>query len=61
MRATGVHEILELHELLMLKNVCLAKSKVMQTMATDPELQSLIRQDIETTQQQIVDLQSLLS
>ncbi|WP_027409674.1 hypothetical protein [Anoxybacteroides tepidamans] len=61
MRATGTHETLELHELLAFKNVCLAKNTAMQAMATDQQLQSLIRQDIQKTQQHIRDLQTLLS
>ncbi|WP_374718914.1 DUF892 family protein [Parageobacillus toebii] len=61
MKATGTHETLELHELLAFKNVCLAKNTAMQGMVSDPQLKSLIQQDIQKTQQQIRDLQNLLS
>ena len=61
MRATGTHETVELHELLSFKNVCLAKEIAMQTMVKDSELQSIIRQNIEKSQQHIRDLQNLLS
>ncbi len=53
--------MLELHELLMFKNTCLAKSAAMQQMASDPQLKSLIQQDMQKTQQHIRDLQNLLS
>ncbi|BDG47006.1 MULTISPECIES: DUF892 family protein [Parageobacillus] len=61
MKAMGTHEMLELHELLAFKNVCFAKNTAMQGMASDPQLKSLIQQDIQKTQQQIRDLQNLLS
>jgi similar to spore coat protein len=61
MKAMGTHETLELHELLAFKNVCLAKNTAMQEMVSDPQLKSLIQQDIQKTQQQIRDLQNLLS
>ena len=50
-----------IHELLAFKNVCLAKNTAMQEMVSDPQLKSLIQQDIQKTQQQIRDLQNLLS
>lgn len=61
MNAAGTHETLELHELLMFKSTCLAKSAAMQQMASDPQLKSLIQQDMQKTQQHIRDLQNLLS
>jgi len=61
MKVIGTHEALELHELLMFKNTCLAKSMAMRQMVSDPQLKSLIEQDIQKTTQHILDLQNLLS
>jgi len=61
MKANGTHETVELHELLSFKNVCLAKEIAMQGMVQDSELQSIIRQDIQKSQQHIRELQNLLS
>jgi len=57
----AVHETMELSEILTFKNVCLTKNTVSQALVQDETLRQFIRQDIETTQKQIRELQGLLS
>ncbi|OIJ15240.1 hypothetical protein BKP35_05165 [Anaerobacillus arseniciselenatis] len=56
----GVHEKLELHELLTFKNLCLTKSTAMMGLAQDPQLKSLMQQDKQNTTQAIQQLQGFL-
>ena len=42
----GVHEKVELHELLTMKTVCAGKYMAMKEMVTDPQLLSLLEQDV---------------
>ncbi len=57
----GVHETLELHELLNLKTNCLAKAVQMQNQVNDPELKSMLQRDADSSRRHIDDLQRLLS
>ncbi|WP_139490848.1 hypothetical protein [Brevibacillus dissolubilis] len=57
----AAHELLEVNELLQFKNVCLTKSTTMQAFTTDPVLKGLMQQDVQTTQQQIRDLQGIIT
>jgi similar to spore coat protein len=54
------HETLELHELLVLKTTALVKMKETVVKVADPQLQQLYLQQIQVTQQQIVELMNLL-
>jgi similar to spore coat protein len=54
------HETLELHELLVLKTTSLVKMKETVAKVVDPHLRQLYLQQINATQQQIVELMNLL-
>ena len=57
----GVHEKVELHELLTMKTVCAGKSMAMKGMVNDPQLRSLLEQDAEMSREHIRELQNILS
>lgn len=57
----GVHETLEVHEVMTFKTLCLTKSSAMQGLAQDPALKNLFQQDVQTSQRQINELQQLVS
>ncbi|WP_339182182.1 DUF892 family protein [Bacillus sp. FSL R5-0560] len=57
----GLHETLELLELLTFKNLCLTKSSTMTGLVQDEELKSILEQDAQKTKQQVARLQELLS
>ncbi|MFJ9292036.1 DUF892 family protein [Bacillus halotolerans] len=61
MNGYGLHETLELHELLTFKNLCLTKSSTMMGLVQDEELKSILEQDAQKTKQQVARLQELLS
>ncbi|WP_411802039.1 DUF892 family protein [Bacillus mojavensis] len=61
MNGYGLHETLELHELLTFKNLCLTKSSTMTGLVQDEELKSILEQDAQKTKQQVARLQELLS
>ncbi|WP_369888607.1 DUF892 family protein [Bacillus halotolerans] len=61
MNGYGLHETLELHELLTFKNLCLTKSSTMTGLVQDEELKSILEQDAQKTKQQVERLQELLS
>ncbi|PSA98432.1 DUF892 family protein [Bacillus halotolerans] len=61
MNGYGLHETLELHELLTFKNLCLTKSSTMTGLVQDEELKSILEQDAKKTKQQVARLQELLS
>jgi similar to spore coat protein len=56
----ATHEILEVLEILSMKNVCLTKSATMQTLVTDPQLKTLLQQDVQSSKQAIQELQTVL-
>jgi len=56
----GVHETLELHELLTFKTLCATKSSTMGTLASDAQLKSMLQQDTRLSKQHINELQSIL-
>jgi similar to spore coat protein len=60
-KPVGVHEALELHELLMFKTVCTTKSAAMSKLAEDSELKNLLNQDVSKSTQHIEQLRSILS
>nr|WP_240339662.1 spore coat protein [Halobacillus ihumii] len=57
----GLHETLEVHELLNFKNNCLAKSTTMSSLVQDEALKELLNQDINTSKQHVQDLQGFWS
>ncbi|RFU61625.1 hypothetical protein [Peribacillus glennii] len=52
----GLHETLELHELLTFKNNCLTKSSTMGALAKDDELKRLLALDVKQSKQEIEQL-----
>lgn len=62
MRTTtlGVHETLELHELLTFKSLCLTKSSTMSGLVQDDELKNLLTQDASQTKNHIQTLQQFI-
>ncbi|WP_336771474.1 hypothetical protein [Paenibacillus sp. MMO-58] len=57
----ALHEMLEVHEIAAFKTVCMTKSKTMQALVTDPELNQILRQDVQLSQQQLQELSGVLS
>jgi similar to spore coat protein len=56
----GVHETLELHELMAFKSLCLTKSSTMSGMVEDNELKNLLTQDVTQTKNHIQTLQQFV-
>ncbi len=57
----GLHETLEVHELLTFKNLCLTKASTMMGLVQDAELKTLLSEDVSRGQQQIERLQEHLT
>ncbi|PFN98703.1 hypothetical protein FB550_106159 [Neobacillus bataviensis] len=57
----GLHETLDLHELITFKNLCLTKSTTMGALVQDPELKTILTNDAAAGQQHIQQLQQLLT
>ena len=57
----GVHETLDLHEILGFKTICMTKAAAMQGLVSDPQLKQLLQQDVQTGKQHVQQLQSQLS
>lgn len=56
----GLHETLELHELLTFKNNCLTKSATMSGLAKDEELKRLLSLDVKQSKEEIQQLLGFL-
>jgi similar to spore coat protein len=56
----GIHETMELHELLTFKTLCATKSSTMGALVTDNQLKTLLQQDTRLSKQHISELQSIL-
>ena len=57
----GLHETLDVHELLTFKNLCLTKSTTMSALVQDEELKTILANDATAGQQHIQQLQKLLT
>jgi len=57
----GIHEKLELHELLTFKSLCLTKAATMQALISDPQLKEIMKQDVNMHSKHIPELQHHLS
>ncbi|WP_071459759.1 hypothetical protein [Bacillus massilinigeriensis] len=55
------HETYELHELLTFKNVCLTKATMMGGIAKDPELKSILQEDVSMTRDQLQRIQEFMT
>lgn len=60
-KVMGVHETLEVHELLTFKNLCLTKSQTMSGLVQDQALKDILTQDVTASKQHIQQLQGFLS
>lgn len=54
------NEVMQIHELLTLKNLCLTKSITMSPLVSDNELKSILKNDINTSEQHIQELRDFL-
>jgi similar to spore coat protein len=57
----GIHESLDLHEILMFKNLCLTKSTAMSALVQDEELKQILSDDANKTTKQINRLQQFIT
>lgn len=57
----GLHETLDVHELLTFKNLCLTKSSTMSALVQDEELKTILANDVTTGQRHIEQLQQFLT
>jgi len=54
------HESVEIHELLVFKNICMTKSITMSPLVSDEELKAILQQDVSLSQAQIQELAGLM-
>ncbi|MEH7074880.1 hypothetical protein [Neobacillus drentensis] len=57
----GLHETLDLHELLSFKNLCLTKATTMSALAQDEELKAILSEDAAAGTQHIQQLKQFLT
>lgn len=57
----ALHEMMEMHEILTFKTVCMTKSQTMQALVADEQLKSLMQKDVAQSSKAISELQNLLS
>ncbi|ULT56589.1 hypothetical protein L1999_26725 [Neobacillus drentensis] len=57
----GLHETIDLHELLTFKSLCLTKSTTMSALVQDEELKTILANDAAAGQQHIEQLQQFLT
>ncbi|KAA9028408.1 hypothetical protein [Niallia endozanthoxylica] len=57
----GLHETLDVHELLTFKNLCLTKAVTMSKLAQDEELRAILESDVTTGTQHIQQLQKFIT
>ncbi|WP_077622286.1 hypothetical protein [Sediminibacillus massiliensis] len=57
----GLHEQLELHELVTFKSLCLTKATIMQGLVTDQQLKNIMQQDANMHTRHLEDLKGYLS
>lgn len=60
-RYMGLHEALEIHELLVFKNLCLTKAIAMSGLVQDPELKAIFLEDAEAGSQFVKRLSELIT
>ncbi|OIN65481.1 spore coat protein [Exiguobacterium sp. KRL4] len=56
----AIHETLEIHEILTVKQACLVKAYALSPLVKDENLKKLIEQDVKDCEQAIEELQKLL-
>ncbi|MFD2973882.1 spore coat protein [Peribacillus deserti] len=55
----GMHETMDVHEILNFKTVCLLKSKLMQGVVFDQDLRALMQKDVEQSIRAIKELKDI--
>ncbi|WP_017755509.1 hypothetical protein [Calidifontibacillus oryziterrae] len=60
-RYMGLHETLEVHELLVFKNLCLTKSITMVGLVQDPKLKTIFANDVKSSKIFVQRLQELIT
>lgn len=60
MKKLGIHEMMEVHELVNFKTVSLVKSKMLQGLVFDQDLRALMDKDVKQSIVAITALQALL-
>jgi similar to spore coat protein len=60
-RYLGLHETLDVHEILSFKNLCLTKATTMSALAGDEELRAILSKDVSTGIGHIQQLQKFLT
>ncbi|GAA3729208.1 spore coat protein CotF [Salinicoccus jeotgali] len=56
----GVHETLELHEIVTLRKASLMKAHVLESLVDDPKLRSLLRKEKQISEKAIEEIEALL-
>ncbi|PJI07740.1 MULTISPECIES: hypothetical protein [Clostridium] len=56
----GMHETMELHELLNFKNLCLTKTTAVSELVSDVNLRTILEDDKNVTKRQIGELKGLI-
>ncbi|MBT2755286.1 hypothetical protein AB1K84_05815 [Mesobacillus foraminis] len=57
----GLHETLDIHELLTFKNLCLTKAATMGVLATDEQLKNILADDVKTGTKHILELKQFIT
>ncbi|MFT4412402.1 hypothetical protein ACLM5H_00945 [Fredinandcohnia humi] len=57
----GLHETLELHELLTFKNLCLTKAFTMSGLVQDAQLKTILLNDVDSGRRFITQIQQLIT
>ncbi|MBM7654476.1 hypothetical protein [Neobacillus cucumis] len=57
----GLHETLDLHELITFKSLCLTKAATMGAFVQDEELKTILENDVTVGQQHLQQLQQFLT
>lgn len=57
----AIHETLEIHEIMTMKQSCLVKAYAVSSLVKDDALKKLINQDIQDTEEALNELQTLLN
>ncbi|MFS0865140.1 hypothetical protein [Fredinandcohnia sp. 179-A 10B2 NHS] len=57
----GLHETLEVHELLTFKNLSITKSITMSKLVQDPQLRAILSNDVDSGRKFITQLQQLIT
>lgn len=57
----AIHETLEIHEVMTMKQSCLVKAHAVSSLIKDDELRKLVEQDVKDTEKALDELQKLLN